>query len=64
MFNARIVLHQTKLPEAYWDYELAHVTDCKNMLPHTKKKAIPHVRVVGNQSEALRHMQPFGCRML
>lgn len=64
MSNVWTMLHQAKLPEAYWDYALAQVTACKNLLPHTKEMAIPHVRLLVHQSEELRHIRPFGCRML
>lgn len=62
--NAWTVLHQVKLLQTYWYYALAHVTACKNMLPHLKTKSIGYFRLLGNQSEQLQYIPPFGCRML
>lgn len=32
---ARTCLFETKLPLQYYNYAIQHVTDCKNVVPHT-----------------------------
>lgn len=64
MSNARKVLHQDKIPENYWDYALAHVTACKNIMPDSKTKYIPNVRLLIKQSEELLHIRRFCFQMM
>ena len=60
---ARTCLSQANLPFKYWNYAVKHVVDCKNSVPHSTTKQVPHEVMFGNKSSNLVHLKPFGCRM-
>ena len=61
--SVRSCIIQAKLPKSYWNYALRHVTDCRNVLPHSGTNKIPYEVVFGHQSNDVHHIRPFGCRV-
>lgn len=62
--HARASLAQANLPAAYWDYAVENASKIKNLVPHSTTGVIPYFRAFGHHSSDLRHIRPFGCRML
>ena len=61
---ARSCLIEAKLSPMYWKHALEHVVDAKNAVPHSTTGKIPHEELFGSYPEYVRHMIPFGCRIL
>ena len=61
--SIRSCLHQSNLPQSYWNYALKHLTNCRNLVPHSVTKKTPFEVVFGNQSPDVRHIRPFGCKV-
>lgn len=41
-----------------------HVTTCKIIVMHSKTKKVSHDVAFGQPSKAVKHLKPFGCRMM
>lgn len=62
--NARTCLKQAQLPSKYRSYAIRHVVDAWNSIPNKKTGKTPHTVLFGHPPSYLRHLRPFGCRML
>ena len=60
---ARKFLSQANLPFKYWNYAVRHVVDCKNAVPHSTTKKVPHEAMFERKPTNLVHVKTFGSRM-
>lgn len=61
---ARAAIEQAKMPMSFREYAVQHVATCGNVVPHSETKKVPYDTVFGTSSLELKHIKPFGCRML
>ena len=61
---ARSCLEQARLPLTYWTHALEHVTKGRNVIVHSATGKPPYTDIFGHSAEYVKHMRPFGCRVL
>ena len=49
---------------SYWHHAIKHVTTARNIVEHSVTKKVPHDAAFGEPSPNIKHLRPFGCRML
>lgn len=64
MSLSRTYIQEYGLQESYWNHAVRHVTDCRNVLPHSTTKKVLYNEEKGNVSPGFRHLRSFICRVL